>query len=337
MKKSSVIIPTAAAAGMLLLILDSKTALSGAREGLDLCIRTVIPSLFPFFVLSILLTGSLMAHPIPLLRPLCRLLRIPEGTESILITGFLGGYPVGAQSIGSAFRNGQLSAADARRMLAFCSNAGPAFLFGIAASLFPFGWMAWALWGIQLLSAIVTALLIPGQPGEFRPGSPSPISLPAALRAALGVMGAVCGWVVLFRVLIAFLDRWFGWLLPIQGQVILSGLLELSNGCCALPSIENPGLRFLLCSGFLSFGGLCVTMQTWSVLDGVDSGLYLPGKLLQTLLSCAMACIVQRFFPAQMRYRIPWYLPVILTAVAILPRILFKFRNRGSIPSPVGV
>ena len=45
---------------MLALILDGRTAIDGARQGIELCLRTVIPSLFPFFVLSILLTSSLL-------------------------------------------------------------------------------------------------------------------------------------------------------------------------------------------------------------------------------------------------------------------------------------
>ena len=43
-------------AGMLVLILDGKAALLGAQAGVELCLNTVIPSLFPFFVLSVLLT-----------------------------------------------------------------------------------------------------------------------------------------------------------------------------------------------------------------------------------------------------------------------------------------
>ena len=55
---------TAAALGMLVLILDSKTALAGAREGIDLCIRTVIPSLFPFFLffVYIIIGGFNLLH-----------------------------------------------------------------------------------------------------------------------------------------------------------------------------------------------------------------------------------------------------------------------------------
>ena len=88
--------------GLLVLILDAKTALQGARQGVELCLKTVIPSLFPFFVLSILLTSSLLGSRIPLLRPLGRLCGVPKGAESLLIPAFLGGYPVGAQSVPEA-------------------------------------------------------------------------------------------------------------------------------------------------------------------------------------------------------------------------------------------
>ena len=36
--------------GMLVLILDGKTALLGMRDGLEICLWTVIPALFPFLL-----------------------------------------------------------------------------------------------------------------------------------------------------------------------------------------------------------------------------------------------------------------------------------------------
>ena len=157
--------------GMLILILDGKTALAGGAEGIELCLKTVIPSLFPFFVLSILLTSSLSGVTLPVLRPLGRLCGMPEGTEALLISGFLGGYPVGAQSVAAVYRSGQLPRREAERLLAFCSNAGPAFLFGMASSLFPRQWMAWALWGIHIAGAVFAAVLLPG-------GGCGPVRLP---------------------------------------------------------------------------------------------------------------------------------------------------------------
>lgn len=336
MKKSSAIPGVAAAVGMLPLILDSKTALLGAREGIGLCIKTVIPSLFPFIVLSGLVTGSLSGRKTPFLRWLSRLTGIPAGAESILLTGFLGGYPLGAQLIGAAQKSGTLHPRDAWRMLAFCSNAGPAFLFGMAASVFPRLWMGWALWGIHIVSALLVALLLPGKSRNTASPSPgNPPGISDALSYAVRTMGTICGWVVLFRVLIVFLDRWFGWLPGENLRIALTGLLELSNGCCALGSVENLGLRFVLCAAMLAFGGLCVTMQTVTVAQDTDISLYLPGKLLQTLFSVFFALLVQLLFPEESRLNGLWItLPALV--LVFLP-LGIKKRKISSIPAKLGV
>lgn len=338
MRRNNTFTAVWAAAAMLVLILDTHTALSGGREGVELCLRTVIPSLFPFFILSRLLSGTLLGSPIPLLRPLGKRMGIPEGGESLLAVGFLGGYPVGAQCIASACREGRLSLPDGRRMLAFCNNAGPAFLFGIAAALFPKGWMGWALWGIHILSAILTALLLPGKSRGIVPVNRVPRSgLTDALKKSLLIMAQVCGWVVLFRVVMAFLMHWFGWLLPQWGSILLAGCLEISNGCCMLSDIQNAGLRFVLCSGFLAFGGLCVGLQTLSVAYDMDTSLYFPGKLMQTLLSVSFAMLVQLGFGAELRWNISPILPAGMLSCILLPKILKKIGNQGRNPVASGV
>lgn len=272
-----------------LLILDSRTALEGGREGIRLCIQSLIPSLFPFFVLSGLMTNVWIGSPLPFLRPAGKLLGVPQGCESILIPAFLGGYPAGAQCIGQAFAQGQLSAASARRMFLFCNNAGPAFLFGVLGPVFPSQEMLWALWGIQTAASLLCAWILPGsrESGSILPAKK--ISLTGCLTDAVGIMGSVCGWVILFRILISFLDRWFLWMLPLPSRVAVTGLLELSNGCCALADVADIRLRFLLCSGMLSFGGLCVTMQTASVAGGLSIGSYLCSKLLQSLFCVSVS------------------------------------------------
>ena len=78
----------------------------------------------------------------------------------------------------------------------------------------------------------------------------SPYSPASALTTAIQVMATVCGWVVLFRVLLAFLKRWFFWILPAAVQVAVTGILELSNGCCELLAVADVSARFCICSGF---------------------------------------------------------------------------------------
>ena len=245
---------------MLVLILDGKTALAGAAVGVELCLQTLIPSLVPFFVLSSMVTGSL-------------------GGGGLVLSGILGGYPVGAGNVAQAYRCGQISKSEGERLLVLCNCAGVSFLFGVIAPVLGSPGKGLALWGIYLLSVLALGLVLPKPPHVYRQAQP--ITLQMALRRSISAMAGVCGWVILFRVLLAVLDRWVLWLLPDWGWVAVYGLLELSNGCLYLGILE-PELGFLVASGMLGFGGICVMLQTAGVVDGLSMRLYFPGKVFQS-------------------------------------------------------
>ena len=303
----------AAAGAMLILILDGKTALAGAAEGIGLCIRAVIPALFPFFFLTPVLVGSLSSKG---LRPLGRWMGLPAGTEGVLIPAFLGGYPTGAQAVGRAWQDGSLSRAEAERALQFCSNAGPSFLFGMIAPQFTSSLAPWLLWGVHILSALMVSRTIPKIDTARRSSLSLPsVSFQQALSQAVKTTGLVCGWVVLFRIVIAFLTRWVLWLFPGEVQVLLCGMLELSNGCCMLTAISDESVRFVAASALLSLGGCCVAMQTAAVIPGLSILPYLKGKLMQTVYSLALSA---------------FFLPDVGKWFLILPAVLLFF---GSVVS----
>lgn len=316
-----------AAIGMLVLILDSKTAIQGGLDGLHVCIMTVIPSLLPFFVVSIMLTSVISGLRMPFLAPLGRLCRMPVGSEHLLLLGLLGGYPTGAQAVYQAYRSGHLARSDAKRLLGFCSNAGPSFLFGIAAASFVRPWMPWALWLIHILSAIFTGALLPGRSIHCTNSrAAAAISLPQAVEQSVKIMAKVCAWILLFRVILTFYDRWFLWAFDLEVQTLFVGVLELANGCLQLKQISNEGLRFLVCSCILSFGGLSVAMQTRSVTGELGFGMYIPGKLVQTLLSFLLAYPVQRILCGAEGCI---FSPAIFTAAAVIFAVFLLFLHKS--------
>lgn len=299
MKRKQLLVGCGSFLGMLLLILDAKTALQGARSGIDLCLQTVIPSLFPFFVLSAFLTDSVSDSSGAMLGSVERLFGVPKGAGSLLLTVFLAGYPVGAQCVADAWRRGQLSKTEAERMLAFCSNPGPAFLFGMVGSLFPSMGYVWLIWGLLILGAWLTALTLPSASAITMPSRPVPRSgdMPSLLKNATNAMVNVCCWVILFRILIHILKKWVLWFFPPEGQALLSGILELTNGCMELFALDDLGLRFFLVCGFLSFGGLCVAMQILSAAGGLSMKLCVFGKAIQTFFClCVCAALVWRMW-----------------------------------------
>jgi len=329
-----------ASAGMLALILDSQTALSGVAEGIDLCVRTVIPALFPFFVLSIFLTGSILGTELSFLRPIGWLCGIPKGAETILLTGLLGGYPVGAQCISQACASGQLTGSDARRMLGFCSNAGPAFIFGMTGLLFENKSVPIVLWIIHILSALMTGIILPGKSnGQIAASSQNRPGIGQVLHLSLRNTASVCGWVIIFRTILAFAQRWFLWLVPEPLQIFITGVLELTNGYIDLAGIDNDSLRFVLASVFLGFGGICVALQTASVVGAAGLSLknYFPGKLIQTAISAILAFLISgHIFSNGTKLNPIWLMAVILPVAISISRAK-NGKNSSSIPGPSGV
>ena len=293
---------------MAVLILDSQTALRGAAEGVALCLETLIPGLFPFFVLSGLLTAAL-----------------PRG--GLAAAGLLGGYPVGARSAAQAHRSGQLSREDAQRLAVVFNCPGPAFLFGVAGQLFSTGRTV-LLWAVYLLGVGILRLVLPCS-GRCRTPEAS-VGLSQAIHSALRSMAAVCGWVLLTRTLLAVLDRWVLWALPRWSQAAAAGLLELTNGLLRLREVEED-LRFVLAAGMLGFGGLCVMMQSVGVARGLSLKLYFPGKLLQGCICTAAAALALRY-PLP-----PWLWAVLAAGMAGCILNLRKIEKSYGNLRPVGV
>lgn len=277
---------------MLAMIFDSKTAFIGASQGVNICIYTVVPSLLPFFVFSVYMTSELAGKRLRILQPIAAICGIPAGGEALLIMGLLGGYPIGAKCVANSYEQGKISRETAERLLGFCSNAGPPFIFGMMAALFSNLAAPWLLWMIHISTAIFTGYLLPGkQKLQISNTTNEQITFSKALLQSLKALANVCCWVILFRMLISFITTWFLWLFPLEIQVMISGILELVNGCQMLRFISSEAVRFILSSCFLSFGGICVFLQTVSVTGKLGTGMYLKGKLIQTYFSFVLSVL----------------------------------------------
>jgi len=310
--------------GIVILIFSSETARRGALEGIDLCLHTLIPSLFPIMVLTSSFLKTAQSMPIPLMKTLRKICKIPLESENILISGLLGGYPIGAKLTAISYENGSIEKPDAQRMLAFCNNAGPAFIFGVISHVFSSVAIPLTLWVIHILSAIVTGCLIPGtsKTAKRLPRANNNDKQPL-MNHCVNTMGIICGWVILFRIIIAYFHQ----IIPNHSSpeiiVIIAGLLELTNGCTLLHTIANPAVRFLICNGLITFGGLCVTMQTTEIAHTVGLKYYLPGKLLQTSISMLISLFLQ--IPL-FHISIPLKYAVTLTLICIFIMAMVMYR-----------
>ncbi len=128
---------------VVLLVVYSPLAAEGAREGLLICAQVIIPSLFPFFVLSgifaMLAQRRAEARPAAVqnagrLRLMQRLFGQPSAAFGTLLIGLLGGYPLGAKSAAQLYERGLVTRRQAQCLLLYCVNAGPAYVVGVVGS-----------------------------------------------------------------------------------------------------------------------------------------------------------------------------------------------------------
>ena len=283
-------IALAALAVLILLILHAPRVSHAANEAVSLCLHSLVPSLFPILFITGVFIERSMDTGAPVLRSIGRFCGIPEGAETILMAGLLGGYPIGAQAISNAYGKEQISRKDARHMLRFCSNAGPSFIFGIGMQLFSNGWILASLWGLQIFSSIVIGHLLAADTAPILIPKQQKRSLSEILSSSLKTMGMICGWVILFRILLDLLDFF-----PISAHPLFTGALELTNGFFALSTVTNAGTRYIYAAILLSLGGGCVLLQTASVAKEIGIKSYIEGKLLQTIMVFFISYIVQFF------------------------------------------
>lgn len=290
------------------LVLFPKAALSAATGAINLCLDTIIPSLFPFFVcsglLSVLGFSALCSRFLsPIMRPLFSL---PGSGAITFILGLVSGYPVGASSAIDLYTSGQCTKCEAERMTAFCNNSGPLFVIAVVGQSFlgnaRFGYI---LYASHILSAILVGLIF-----RFYKGSDDlkPLTLPSAPQTnikntALGLGSVidnsvfstlkVCGFVLFFAVLTKAIPA--SALTP-----FVYSFFEITGGINLLSQLElDLSLKLGVISFFLAFSGLSVVFQVSSIISphGVSLTPYICGKLIQGLLSFFITLFLVKNLP----------------------------------------
>lgn len=297
---------------LIALIFSSAQVIESARYALTLCARLILPSLFPFFVLSILL-GKL-GFPAWLGKRVGSaagwLFGVSGAGVSALFIGLTGGYPLGAAYIADMAGSGAVEAKEAERLLAFCNNSGPAFLVGaVGAGVFASPVAGLLLYASHVLAAVTTGLLLRRRSISIHNSvyisnnTPFYVAFPVAVGEAVRAALTVCGFVVCFTVLVGMLDArglfslaaarlaaLTGWETQ-TARAMLTGFFELGSGVGSLQGLSLTPGHLALAAALVGWGGLSVHCQTAAVLCDCELNLrrHLLGRLLSAALSAAFS------------------------------------------------
>jgi len=318
---------TALGLAMFALVYYSDTTSSAAREGLKLCFNVIIPSLFPFFVLSSLIVELGFAEKLgrlfePIMRPL---FNVSGACAAAFVLGFIGGYPVGAKTAIALYKNGSIGKSEAERLLSFCNNSGPAFIFGVVgASIFSSSLIGLLLYCVHMLASVLVGIIFRnwGDKGTKKSSSNririETVSYSAAftqsVTGAFSSMLNITAFVVLFAVIIKLLFvagiiPWLAEALEIilapiglnrqWCERLLTGIIELTSGVWSLQAAAAQlGKAMAMAAFMLGWAGLSIHCQVLSFVSG--SGLsvksYILGKLLHGVISATLVSIFTRVF-----------------------------------------
>ena len=304
---------------LLLLILDTDTAKTSASDGIEMCLKVIIPSLFPFFFVTFYLNVALLGISIPGFSQIARWVYFPAGGDSLLLLGIIGGYPVGAQLVAEACRKGNLRKDAGKILLGYCNNAGPAFIFGVTGMLFSSLKITIVLWLIHIFSSLLTGRLLPRpQQNNMASVMTQNTTLIDTLKKSMYSCATVCGWIIICKIITGYFDKWLSGVIAAPFTVLLSGFLELSNGCLMLDKFPSESSRFILSSLFLAFGGFCVMLQTASVTKDIGLGLYIPGKIIQAAVSTLTAAFVSHILFHGTAWHLLIYLSVCVPVIILV-------------------
>lgn len=311
---------------MPILVFFPERYVPAALEGIKLWALCVLPSLFPFFFLTLLLTKNYCVERLARAfdRPSKLLFRCGGVSVYVFFMSVLSGYPVGARLIGELREKGVIGKDEATRMSALCSTSGPLFIVGSVGT----GMLGDKSIGLIMLVCHILSAFLCGicfrfygksdracphaEPliARIRPDNVLYESVYGAVISILCVGGFICLFYTLSEILADFkillpLEYLFNALLaPLGveniGKAFAAGLIECTRGCGMLSQSASASAVAAPCCALISFGGVSVIFQSAVYLSkaGADMRMFLLSKTLQTLFSFVLCLVAVKLFIA---------------------------------------
>lgn len=276
---------------LLLMLLFPELTLKGTRNGLLLWYQNFLPAVFPFMILSGLLTGYLEKG----------------GPAFAVAAGFLNGYPCGAKTAADLSQRGLLPENTACYYAVFCNMSGPMFMATYAGLKQEMPVIYLTSLGILLFfcrvkspasrfghavsasSEIVSEKLPTEAPAISSPPAEAVSANDDYLLDCTGIVVKAGIYIMYFSILMELLSQ------PSFSSKLLKAFvpfLELTTGIACirstafpLPSLERY-FRIFLCVS----GGLCTAFQTKEVTYKLD--LSLPRYVVLKLIQASAVCMI---------------------------------------------
>ena len=283
----------------------------GAQTGLLLWFNIVLPTLFPFMIISsLIINTSTLSYISKFTGPLFhRFLGISYSGSFAVLGGFLCGYPMGAKITADLITTHKITREEGAYLLSFCNNTSPMFLISyilwqqvkddtliLPSVLIFFGAplvcskLFYMFHYKKLLKHSVNPTFSSQKNVDFHFSL-----LDRCIMKSMESIVSVGGYIIVFSIIISLIQStdFLGGTL----KLLCLSSLEITNGITLIcNSSFSPDFRGLLSLSLASFGGLCATAQTSCMVQDCQLSIktYLIEKLVTTIVTslCAYTYLI---------------------------------------------
>lgn len=284
-----------------------------AVEGLKLCINSIVPSLFPFMVITQILsrTGIVYTAGSCVSGILSPLLGISRNLCGAVLIGAVGGFPNGAHAVGLAYKDGCCTKRQAERAVALCNNCSLIYICTIAGSIILGSVKA----GLILLISEVLSVIVISAITRFsiKPAKDnhSPLyrrtkeKLYSTICRSITESGYntlnMCSYIVFFYIISGLISELV--VSNTAAKALVKGLLEMSGGVELCRFIGFP-LNYVICSAILGFSGISVIFQVCDVCEKycISAKEFVFSRLLNAVLMPLFTTLLLTLLPRETIY-----------------------------------
>ena len=304
---------------IILFIINLNTCMQSTFTGLNLVIKAILPTIFPFSVIcNLIIHYDGISFYSNILGPIiCKPLKLSNCSSFPIVASLLCGYPLGCKYCCDLYELGYISKEEYLRLLNIASNASPIFLIGSVGAAM----LGNIKYGFILLLGNYLAPLIIGfftkkNTHEFNNSNEYPLKtggsynfgviIKTSIENAINTTLQVGAFVIIFSIIIGIIknssliniifnniEKVLS-LSPNSLYGIFLGSIEYTNGCKILTSISSSIIFKLSAISFIcSFSGLSIIGQISSFTGKFNISLkkYSFIKFIQGIISFTITFI----------------------------------------------
>ncbi len=270
-------------------------------DGMRIGALTVLPSTFPFMIISDLYCTYGYPERIGVLGILTeRVLHLPKKSVRAILLGNLAGFPIGAKIAAELYTGGGVDKENAEKLIAYSNNPSIPFVVAcVGGTLFNDIKIGVFLLIIIYISTILTAIIYRGRKTYMQYSddiSNHTFSFVSSVKSAGLSAISILSFIVTFYVLISVIRMYIqnGYILS-----IIASIMELASAVTITSSLTMPiSFKIPIVAFALGFGGISVMMQTAIFTSVCSLSLvpYLKIKLTEGLLSALLAFLTFPLF-----------------------------------------